>query len=83
MGRRALDGLALYTTTKFPNNETQGSATNASRIIIGDFTELLVGVRSELRIETLLPAVRVPRVAPLRHRRCPSRVVRQDRGHHP
>ena len=38
-------------TTSMPINETQGSASTASSIITGDFTQLMIGMREELRIE--------------------------------
>lgn len=40
-------------TTSVPITQTQGTATNASSIVMGDFTELLIGIRSALRIEVL------------------------------
>lgn len=42
-----------YDTTNLPVNETHGTATNASRLIVGDFSQLLIGVRQGLRIEVL------------------------------
>lgn len=49
----ALSQVTPHATTNIPVNQTQGTATNASCIIVGDFTQLLLGVRSELRIELL------------------------------
>jgi HK97 family phage major capsid protein len=40
-------------TTSIPINETQGTATTASAILFGDWKELLIGLRSSLRIEVL------------------------------
>lgn len=40
-------------TTAVPVNMTKGTATNATKIILGDFSQMLLGVRQELRIETL------------------------------
>jgi HK97 family phage major capsid protein len=45
--------VPLLTTTSMPINETQGSAVNASSIIMGDFTEVLIGLRTELQIQVL------------------------------
>ncbi|MCU7838656.1 MAG: phage major capsid protein [Candidatus Thiodiazotropha sp. (ex Troendleina suluensis)] len=36
-----------------PIDETHGTATNASSIIVGDFTQLWIGIRQQLRIEIL------------------------------
>lgn len=49
----SLSGIVRHATTNIPVDLTQGTATNASAIILGDFTQLLLGVRSELRIELL------------------------------
>jgi HK97 family phage major capsid protein/HK97 family phage prohead protease len=49
----ALQGKPFLVTTALPINETHGTATNASRIITGDWSELLIGMRAELRIEVL------------------------------
>lgn len=43
--------LRRFTTTASPINQVQGSATNASDAIVGDFSQLLIGVRTEMRIE--------------------------------
>lgn len=49
----ALAAIKSFATTNVPVNQTQGTASNASCIILGDFSQLLLGVRSELRIELL------------------------------
>jgi HK97 family phage major capsid protein len=49
----AIQDLPFLVTSKLPINETQGSANTASRAIMGDFTELIVGVRHVLSIEML------------------------------
>lgn len=46
-------GIPMMVTSQMPITQTQGSATNASSIILGDFTRLLIGVRTGLRIELL------------------------------
>lgn len=52
---RELEGLPFYSTTQVPTDQDEGSPATAdgSSIIIGDFTQLYVGVRQELRIELL------------------------------
>ena len=49
----ALVNLPFLQTTRIPINETQGTATNASRIIVGNYAELMIGMRTSLRIEIL------------------------------
>lgn len=49
----ALADMRNFATTNIPVNQTQGTATNASCIIMGDYAQLLLGVRNELRIELL------------------------------
>jgi len=46
-------GLPMLVTSQMPITQTQGSANNASMILVGDFTRLLIGVRTGLRIEVL------------------------------
>ncbi|MBK6278508.1 MAG: phage major capsid protein [Gammaproteobacteria bacterium] len=46
-------GVPMLVTSQMPITQTQGTANNASSIIIGDFTRLLIGVRTGLRIELL------------------------------
>ena len=40
-------------TTSIPIDETQGTSTDASSIITGDFTQMLIGMRTNLRVELL------------------------------
>lgn len=49
----ALTDVKSYATTNLPITQTQGTASDASAIIVGDFTQLLLGVRQQLRIEVL------------------------------
>ena len=49
----SIQDTPFLATTSFPINETQGTASNASRIIAGDFGRLWIGLRSEVRIEVL------------------------------
>ncbi len=49
----AIEKIPMYTTSNMPINETQGTASDASTIIVGDFSQVLVGIRSSLRIEVL------------------------------
>lgn len=46
-------GMPFLITTSMPINETQGTATNASSIILGAFSEVFVGMRTELVITVL------------------------------
>lgn len=48
-----LQNLPLLVSPKVPVNQTQGTATTASTILVGDFSKALVGVRSPLRVEVL------------------------------
>lgn len=43
--------LARFTSNQFPITETQGSATNASTALLGDFSQIAFGLRTGLRIE--------------------------------
>lgn len=49
----ALRNLPFLVTSRVPINDTQGTATNASRIVTGDFSDLMVGIRTAFRIEIL------------------------------
>jgi HK97 family phage major capsid protein len=48
---RALDGVQMLHTTSLPIDGGVGE--NQSQIIAGDFTQLMMGVRSEIRVEIL------------------------------
>lgn len=53
---RAPEAVTAYprlASTNVPISQTQGTAANASSIILGDWSQLLIGVRSEMRIEIL------------------------------
>lgn len=50
---QALDGIPLYDTTHIPTDETHGTASNASRIVTGNWNELVIGLRQQMRIELL------------------------------
>ena len=50
---KLISDIRPLTTTSIPINETQGTATTASSILFGDWKELLIGLRSSLRIEIL------------------------------
>ena len=45
--------IPRLTTTNMPTNEVQGSATNASSVILGEFSKMLIGMRNSMRIEVL------------------------------
>ncbi|WP_407280120.1 phage major capsid protein [Aromatoleum evansii] len=49
----ALAGIPRFVTTATPIDQTQGTANNASAAVMGNFRELLLGVRQEMRIEVL------------------------------
>lgn len=42
--------IPLLSTTSAPINETQGTATTASSIVVGDFRQLMIGMRQQLEI---------------------------------
>lgn len=42
-----------YSTTSLPLNEVQGTSTDCSSIFLGDFSEVLIGMRTELQISVL------------------------------
>ena len=43
----------MLTSTSVPITQTQGSSSVSSSIIMGDFTQLLFGIRMSLRIQLL------------------------------
>jgi len=45
--------IPKHISTNMPIDEKQGSATNASSILIGDWSKLLIGIRSQMRVEIL------------------------------
>jgi len=45
--------IPRLTTTNMPTNEVQGSATDASSVILGEFSKMLIGMRNSMRIEVL------------------------------
>ena len=49
----AIANLPFLVTSKLPINETQGGSSAASRIIMGNFPDLMVGIRSAFRIQVL------------------------------
>jgi HK97 family phage major capsid protein len=48
-----LDGVPRYETNQIPNTLTQGASTLASDMVVGDFRQLYVGVRTQLQIQVL------------------------------
>jgi HK97 family phage major capsid protein len=48
-----LDGVARYETNQIPNTLTQGSSTLASDVFVGDWSQLYVGIRTQLQIQVL------------------------------
>ncbi len=49
----ALADIPMYETTGVPVDEVHGGASNASRIITGVWPDLVIGLRSEMRIDLL------------------------------
>lgn len=49
----AIQNLQFLTTTKLSITETQGAANNASSMILGGFSEMVLAVRSDIRIDLL------------------------------
>lgn len=49
----ALRNVRFLPTTKVPVNETQGGASNASRVVLGDYSQCWIGMRLEARVEVL------------------------------
>ncbi len=48
-----LAAVPMLMTTAAPITETQGSATNASSVVFGDFRELIIGMRENITIQVL------------------------------
>ena len=46
-------GIPMLATSMIPIDDTQGTANNASCIYLGDFNELIIGIREATRIEIL------------------------------
>jgi HK97 family phage major capsid protein len=49
----AISNLPLLGTTSVPINQTQGTSTDCSSILVGDFSRAILGLRQELRIQVL------------------------------
>ncbi len=56
IARRGTAPLAVYSTNQVPANLTQGSSSLASDMFVGDWSQLLVGIRKELKIDVLTEA---------------------------
>lgn len=50
---QALDGIPFYDSTNIPVDESHGTASDASRIVTGNWSDLVIGLRNEMRIELL------------------------------
>jgi len=48
-----IEELKKISTTSVPVDQAQGTASNASSIILGDFSQLMIGIRTSLRVEVL------------------------------
>lgn len=53
MRPKSIENLPFLATTQLPITETQGSANNASSVVLGNFNELVIGMRNNLHIEVL------------------------------
>lgn len=49
----SLASLPFLSTTGVPITDTQGTASNASKLFVGDWSRLWIGVRTDLRVEVL------------------------------
>lgn len=49
----SIERIPRLSTTLVPVDQTHGTANNASPIIVGDFSQMMLGVRSGLRVEVL------------------------------
>jgi HK97 family phage major capsid protein len=56
IGRYGTAPLEVYSSNQIPDNLTQGSADTASDMFVADWSQLLVGMRTELKIDTLVEA---------------------------
>ncbi len=48
-----LSGIPQFVTSAVPINQTQGTANNASSVLLGDFREVFVGLRTALTVSVL------------------------------
>jgi HK97 family phage major capsid protein len=48
-----LASVPTYASTSIPVNETQGTSTDCTSIFLGDFTEVMIGLRTDLQITML------------------------------
>jgi hypothetical protein len=52
--RPDVEQISKYVSNQIPSGMTQGTGTLMSDLFVGDFTQLLVGQRLELSIQSLL-----------------------------
>lgn len=50
---QSIESLAFLGTTQIPVNQTQGTSSDCSTVIVGNWADCMIGVRSTLRVETL------------------------------
>jgi HK97 family phage major capsid protein len=50
---KRLEAIPSLVTTSMPVDETQGTSTNCSSIILGDFSKVMIGLRTQLTIQVL------------------------------
>lgn len=53
IGRHGTAPLEVYSTNQVPVNLTQGTSSAASDLFVGDWSQLLIGMRKELKIDVL------------------------------
>jgi HK97 family phage major capsid protein len=46
-----LEGIPFYMTANVPITETQGAATTASSVFVGDWSQMLLGWRTTMQVE--------------------------------
>jgi HK97 family phage major capsid protein len=56
IGRYGTQPLEVYSSNQVPINLTQGTANTASDLFVGDFSQLLIGLRKEMKIDVLTEA---------------------------
>lgn len=48
-----IKNIQFFDTTKIPNNETVGTSSNCSSILLGTFQNMVIGIRSNLQLKIL------------------------------
>ncbi len=53
MAPAVVSAVPMLTTTAVPVTQTQGTSTDCSSIIAGDFSQMIIGIRQDVRLEVL------------------------------